>query len=118
MADFDLNTLEEKIVDWSSKRGILTNGKAATQALKLMSELGELADNLAKGKDITDDIGDCFVVLVNLSRLAGTTLQKCANFAYDEIKDRKGFLNENGTFIKEEDKSYKELYKKFLNKQK
>jgi len=109
----NLIELEEKIVKWSEDRGILTNGKATTQCLKLMSEVGELADNLAKGLDVTDDIGDCFVVLTNLSRLSGTTLEKCVNHAYNDIKDRKGFLNESGTFIKDTDKQYKQLLMEF-----
>lgn len=106
----NLIEVEAAIVKWSADRGILANGSAQTQCLKLMSELGELADNLAKGKDVTDDIGDCFVVLTNIARLAGTTLEECANLAYEEIKDRKGFLNENGTFIKESDSCYTEKY--------
>ena len=110
----NLIEVEAAIVKWSADRGILANGSAQTQCLKLMSELGELADNLAKGKDITDDIGDCFVVLTNIARLTGTTLEECANHAYEEIKDRKGFLNENGTFIKESDSCYAEKYTEFV----
>ncbi len=105
----NLIEVEEAIVQWSHDRGILTNGKSITQALKLGSEFGELCDNLAKGKDIKDDIGDMFVVLCNLARLEGTTIEECANVAYEEIKDRKGFLNANGTFIKESDPAYKQL---------
>lgn len=113
----NLIEVEAAIVKWSADRGILANGSAQTQCLKLMSELGELADNLAKGKDVTDDIGDCFVVLTNIARLSGTTLEKCANFAYDEIKDRKGFLNANGTFIKESDPCYAEKYAEWQKSQ-
>ena len=110
---YDLNTVEEKIVQWSHDRGILQNGKAITQCLKLMSELGELADNLAKGKNCEDDIGDCFVVLTNIARLEGTSLVKCANIAYEDIKDRKGFLNANGNFIKSTDAAYAQLLMEF-----
>jgi len=106
---YNLVEIEELIVKWSDDRGILKNGNAITQCLKLMSELGELADNLAKDKDTSDDIGDCFVVLTNIARLEGTTLEKCANIAYNDIKDRKGFLNKNGNFIKDTDPAYKEL---------
>ena len=112
----NLLELEQKITQWSYDRGILTNGKASTQCLKLMSELGELADNIAKGKDCKDDIGDCFVVLVNIARLCGTSLEECANVAYEDIKDRRGFLNENGTFIKSTDANYERLYQEFLQR--
>jgi hypothetical protein len=32
-----------------------------------------------------------------------TTLEQCLAQAYDEIKDRKGYINELGIFIKEGD---------------
>lgn len=111
----NLIEVESKIVKWSHDRGILTNGNAITQCLKLMSELGELADNLAKGKDTKDDIGDCFVVLTNIARLEGTTLVECANIAYVDIKDREGFLNANGNFVKSTDPAYKQLLMEFEN---
>ena len=100
---YTLGELDTLTKQWSENRGILTNGKASTQCLKLVSEVGELADNIAKGRDVRDDIGDCLVVLCNLSYLSDTTLQECWNLAYNEIKDRKGYLNANGTFIKEGD---------------
>jgi uncharacterized protein YabN with tetrapyrrole methylase and pyrophosphatase domain len=99
----DLNTLRDLTLAWSSDRGILKNGKTTTQALKLVSEVGELCDNVGKGRNIKDDIGDCLVVLTNLAHLEGLTLEECWDFAYDEIKDRKGYLNEHGNFIKEGD---------------
>jgi len=105
----NLIELEETIVKWSYDRGILTNSNSTTQCMKLMSELGELADNLIKGNDVKDDIGDMFVVLTNIARLEGTTLTECVAAAYNDIKDRKGFLNSSGTFIKSTDKNYKQL---------
>lgn len=116
--NYNLIEVEEKIVNWSHDRGILTNGKATTQCLKLMSELGELADNIAKGLDTKDDIGDCFVVLTNIARLEGHTLVECANVAYDDIKDRKGFLNANGNFIKSTDPKYNQMLAEFKESQK
>lgn len=90
-------------LEWSEERQILANGKATTQALKLVSEVGELCDNLAKGRTIVDDVGDCLVVLTNLSALEGLTLEECWNHAIDDIKDRKGHLSPEGSFIKEGD---------------
>jgi len=117
MQKLNLQEVENKVVNWSSDRGILTNGNAVTQCMKLMSEMGELADNLIKGRDVKDDIGDCFVLLVNIARLKGTTLEECANIAYEDIKDRKGFLNEQGNFIKDTTEGYDELLMEFENKQ-
>ena len=112
----NLTELQAKIEQWSEERGILANSKATTQCLKLMSELGELADNLAKNRDCRDDIGDCFVVLVNIAKLVNSDIAECAKIAYNDIKDRKGFLNEEGTFIKSTDANYERLYQEFLQR--
>lgn len=97
--------LEEKTIQWAKDRYIIQNGKPETQVLKLMSEMGELADNMAKGNDVTDDIGDCIVVLTLISKMCGLTMEECWTHAYNDIKDRKGFLTESGTFVKDTDKS-------------
>jgi len=93
--------LIQKCTDWSRERKILEYANPLAQALKLVSEMGELADNITKGKDIRDDIGDCIVVLNNLAVMNGTSLADCLAVAYDDIKDRKGQMNANGVFIKE-----------------
>jgi hypothetical protein len=99
----NLHTLRDLTLEWSEARGILKHGKVQTQALKLVSEVGELCDNVGKGRDIKDDIGDCLVVLTNLAALSNLTLEQCWAHAYNEIKDRKGYLNEHGNFIKDGD---------------
>jgi uncharacterized protein YabN with tetrapyrrole methylase and pyrophosphatase domain len=104
-----LNELEEKTLQWSKDRKIIPNGNIPTQALKLISEMGELADNIIKGKDIRDDIGDCLVVLTNIAGLYGTNLAECWQIAYDDIKDRDGVLLESGTFLKSTDPEYIKL---------
>jgi hypothetical protein len=106
-----MNTLAEfetKVIQWAEDRGILKNSTLAAQCLKLGSEFGELCDNIAKGKDIKDDLGDMQVVIAILAKLHGTTLTECADVAWNDIKDRKGFLNAKGVFIKDTDKSYKQ----------
>ena len=101
----NLTQLEQKVLLWSQQRGILKNSTSSQQFLKLVSEMGELADNLAKCRSVKDDIGDCIVVLLNIANMEGTDLTECLAVAYDDIKDRKGYLNENGVFIKEGDES-------------
>jgi len=168
---YNIEELEELTRQWSEDRGILKNGKATTQCLKLISEAGELSLNISKGLDIKDDIGDCLVVLTNLSYLTnmenkitdfkfnstnaefkpllallgdlsdsiakdnvsdihlnirnvliyliktsasyGLTLEECWNVAYEDIKDRQGFLNANGNFIKSTDDNYEMLLAEF-----
>ena len=88
---------------WAMKRGILNNSTPLAQFAKLVSEMGELGDNIAKQRDVTDDIGDCLVVLNNLAIMNDTTLEECLKVAYNDIKDRKGHMNTHGVFIKEGD---------------
>lgn len=98
-----LDTHFNNFTQWSTDRKIIQNGNVLAQGLKLVSEVGELADNLAKGRCIKDDIGDCCVVLNNLVHMQGLTLDECLEQAWGDIKDRKGYMNENGVFIKDGD---------------
>ena len=161
-----LKKYEDLTIQWAEDRGINTNGKATTQGLKLISEAGELALNLCDMKDIKDDIGDCLVVITNISTItksirvtdckadfqkapllrllgnlsdniiknnnldediaavvqglkqiaegSGLTLEECLEVAYEDIKDREGFLNGHGNFIKSTTENYDELYAEFL----
>ena len=88
---------------WAMNRGIVNNITPLAQFAKLVSEIGELGDNIAKERDVTDDIGDCLVVLNTLAIMNDTTLEQCLKVAYDDIKDRKGHMNTHGVFIKEGD---------------
>ena len=88
---------------WAMKRGIINNSTPFAQFAKLVSEMGELGDNIAKQRDVTDDIGDCLVVLNTLAIMNDTTLEECLKVAYNDIKDRKGHMNSHGVFIKEGD---------------
>ena len=98
-----MKELQYNILQWAHARGILTNSSPQIQGLKLVSEVGELCDNLAKGRDVRDDIGDSIVVLTIIANMKGTTLEECMTVAYNDIKDRKGYLNSDGIFIKETD---------------
>ena len=91
------------VSQWSRERKIISNSTPVVQFAKLVSEIGELADNVVKGRCVKDDIGDCLVVLNTLALMNNTTLEQCLAQAYDEIKDRKGYINELGIFIKEGD---------------
>ena len=102
---YTLTELEQLTKKWADDRGIIKNGKATTQFLKLTEELGELAAGMAREDtaEIKNALGDMMVVMVSLSALLGTSLEECWNGAYYEIKDRKGYLNSLGNFIKEAD---------------
>ena len=95
--------LESSVLDWARDRGILQNGTPVSQLLKAVSELGELCD--AEGKKnkvaIQDGIGDVLVCLINYAALHGLRPVDCLLLAYCQIRDRKGWLMPDGTFVKE-----------------
>ena len=95
--------LVAKVNLWSMSRGIINNSTPLAQFAKLVSEVGELGDNIAKQRNVEDDIGDCLVVLNTLAVMFDTSLERCLEIAYDDIKDRKGHMNSEGIFIKEGD---------------
>lgn len=96
-----LEELVTKVVLWADDRKLITNSNPVAQFNKLLEEVGELEENLNKGKSPIDDIGDCMVVLTIIAAQTGLTLRECLAYAYDEIKDRKGYMNSEGIFIKE-----------------
>ena len=63
-----MNELISKIEQWAEDRNIIKGSKPIDQAMKLFSEFGELADNVGKGRDCRDDIGDVFVVLTIIAK--------------------------------------------------
>lgn len=92
----------EDVVFWAKERGILDDPNPYTQALKTVSEVGEFADNIAKGRCVKDDIGDILVTLIIQAAIQNTSLEECLDIAYNTISKRKGKLV-NGVFIKEGD---------------
>lgn len=102
--ELTLDDLSRLVVQWGLDRKIIQNGNPQTQCLKLMEEVGELASGIAKNDSdlIKDSIGDCIVVLLMIACQCDTSLHDCLRLAYEEIKDRRGFLNENGVFEKEQ----------------
>ena len=92
----------QNIKQWHHDRNLIEGATAKDQVCKLIQEVGELSDNVCKGRDISDDIGDCIVILINLAEREGLTLTHCCEVAYNDIKDRKGRMVD-GIFIKETD---------------
>jgi len=95
--------VEMDIIRWAEARKIIPNSTPATQLLKAVSEIGELADATIKGQhdDIADAVGDVMVCLIVYCVLQHINLVDCMEVAYDQIKNRKGTLLPNGVFVKE-----------------
>lgn len=112
-SDISVSTDEEKekekeditalIKQWAKDRE-LDKADPKAQMVKLIEELGELANGINKDKkeQIIDSIGDTYVVLTILSMQFNLNIEDCITEAYNEIKDRKGKMV-NGIFVKESD---------------
>jgi len=97
-----LEHLENNIKAWHRDRNLIDGSTDKDQYMKLIQEAGELSDNICKGRDITDDIGDMIVVLINIAERNGLDLKTCMEMAWNDIKDRKGRMVD-GIFSKEGD---------------
>ena len=93
--------LIRKITQWHHDRNLIEGATDKDQLAKLIQEMGELSDNICKGNDIRDDIGDMLVVMINIMERNNITMEECLAVAYMDIKDRKGKMID-GIFVKEE----------------
>jgi NTP pyrophosphatase (non-canonical NTP hydrolase) len=95
--------IEMKVVQWGEARQIVQNSTPAAQAIKTQEELDELVDAIRNGdrEAMKDAYGDILVTLVMGCACADLDLVECFKGAYNEIKDRKGYLNPDGIFVKQ-----------------
>lgn len=95
---------EMKVVQWSEARKIIPNSTPMAQATKAVEEINELVAALRddKRQEAIDAVGDTVVCLINVCALLDVNLTDCLAAAYEEIKDRKGYMNAEGIFVKEQ----------------
>ena len=95
--------VEMKIVQWGEARGIVQNATAMSQAIKTLEETTELLDAINKKNldEAKDAVGDIVVTLIMVCAVLDINLVDCLKGAYNEIKDRKGYLTKEGVFVKE-----------------
>lgn len=105
----DMEVLTQNIRSWFYDRKIIENSSLKAQLSKYVEEVQELIDGIndENQAEIEDAIGDCFVVLVGLAEINkvhhdGADMEGCVAGAWEEIKDRKGYLDADGVFVKEE----------------
>jgi hypothetical protein len=101
--------MEEMIANveqWAGERGILDKATPIDQFEKTMEEIGELKDDLDLQKDgneikkaIKDDIGDITVTLIIQAKMQGLGFAECLEWAWNEIKDRRGEMR-GGQFVR------------------
>ena len=95
--------IEMKVIQWGEARKIIPNATPQAQLNKALEELAELfkAESQKDMAGIKDGVGDVLVCLINYCALHDITMTGCLYLAYEEIKDRKGTLMSDGTFVKE-----------------
>lgn len=96
-----INKLVDLVEQWAEEKGIHV-GDGKTQTLKMMAEVGEFADALAKGNrdDMEEELGDVLVTVIVTAHQLGIPLYSALQVAYNKISKRKG-TTVNGVFIKE-----------------
>lgn len=74
-----------------------------TRHSHFLPTIGKLANKVVREDfaAINPIIGKLVIILELIAKMHKTTVNECWNLAYDEIKDRKGKLLENGNFVKE-----------------
>ena len=97
------NESEMKVVQWAEARRIIPNSTPMAQAIKTMEEVTELLSALHRDDktEIKDAYGDILVTLIIGAALSDLDMKDCLTDAYEVIKDRKGYLREDGVFIKQ-----------------
>ena len=97
------NITELNVIRWSEARGIIPNSTSLAQYKKAQEEMHELEAALINRDraGIIDGLGDVLVCLINVAALEDLDLTHCLESAYQEIKDRKGYMNKEGIFVKD-----------------
>ena len=95
--------LEIEVIRWGEARQIVQNSTPMAQAQKTQEELDELITAIHEDdrEAMKDAYGDILVTLVMGCACADLDLVECFKGAYEEIKDRKGYLGGDGIFVKQ-----------------
>lgn len=88
-----------KVEQWAQDRNLINGCKPIDQAMKLFSEVGELADNIGKGRDIKDDVGDVLVVMIIIAKQLGATLSSFNAPEWAEDTNKKLLLKLQGSLV-------------------
>lgn len=97
------NMVELDVIRWSEARGIIPNSTSLAQHKKAQEEMNELLTAIVERDraGIIDGVGDVLVCLINVCALEDLNMTQCLKSAYSEIKDRKGYMNKEGIFVKD-----------------
>lgn len=82
---------------WTSTKTTLMKHFVCESLLQFYAYVGD-DDNFYRMKDIVIEL---MGLLSCIAKSDGLTLVECVDSAYEQIKDRKGYLREDGVFVKE-----------------
>lgn len=96
-----------KVEEWASSRGLDKKSveMAKAQFLKMVEELGEVADCVSKQKskeELSKEIGDLLVTIIIFAMQYNLRIDACLESAYEKIAMRTG-KTVGGVFIKDGD---------------
>ena len=94
--------ISQNVLIWAKEKDILKPDNHLKQLGKIMSEVGEFADEVIKEnkQGQIQELGDVFVTLIIIAEQLNLNPVKCLEIAYNKIKDRQG-KTINRTFIKD-----------------
>jgi NTP pyrophosphatase (non-canonical NTP hydrolase) len=94
--------LELQVIRWGEARGIVQNSNPLAQWRKTHEEVVELLQAIVINdrEEMIDAYGDILVTLIMGCACADLNLVTCLEHAYNQIKNRSGYLNKDGIFIK------------------
>lgn len=97
-------TLQAAVLNWATDRGILENGNPYGQIKLMASEVIELQDAINKGQkqEEMSELGDILVLCTIIAEMRGFTLEEAYDVTWQKIQHRKGRLDKDGVFRKEE----------------
>lgn len=97
-----MRDLIDKVLGWGDDRGLLVEGNLQQQTLKMVAEVGEVADEVAKGdkNKAMMELGDVLVTTIFVAWQLGVHIEDCLDLAYEKISRRTGKLV-NGVFVKD-----------------
>lgn len=95
--------LEMKVIQWGEARGIVQNSNPFAQWKKTIEEAVELVEAFVDDdyEAMKDAYGDILVTLIMGCACADFDLTECLEKAYNQIKNRTGYLTPDGIFVKE-----------------
>lgn len=99
--------LQDEIIQWGVDRNLIGQTGEATklgQYRKTHEEVGEILEAIElNDRELAKDaIGDVYVTLVLQAEMWGLSMAERIEKAWNEIKDRKGRM-QNGIFVKEQE---------------